>query len=62
MQNVSDLSGRAIPPGKGATIRVELGRTKQAVWELRVRQDEAERLLARQDRPSLRALRGQRGL
>ena len=53
MHSVSDLSGRTIPPGKGATIRVALGRTKRAIWELRVTQEEAERLLGRRSHYAL---------
>jgi hypothetical protein len=64
--HLSDLSGCRIPPGKGATIRVELGRTKRAVWELRVTQDEADRLLARRgqhglDRPAFQPPRELKG-
>ena len=45
---VSDLSGKEIPEGKGATIRITYRDARKGVRELDVTDDEAENLGGRQ--------------
>lgn len=41
---ISDMSGKEIPDGKGATIRITFRDARKGVRELDVTDDEAERL------------------
>jgi hypothetical protein len=45
---VSDMSGKEIPDGKGATIRITFRDARKGVRELDVTDEEAERLGGRQ--------------
>ena len=45
---VSDMSGKEIPDGKGATIRITFRDARKGVRELDVTDDEAENLGGRQ--------------
>jgi hypothetical protein len=45
---VSDMSGKEVPDGKGATIRITFRDARKGVRELDVTDEEAERLGGRQ--------------